>query len=98
MPSIAKLSKHFSSNQDFIILPILFRDSPQDAVNYLKESRFNLPVLIDREGKAARVYGLRGIPETFIVDKKGVLRKKVIGPYEWDSPDVLALISSLLKE
>jgi peroxiredoxin len=98
MPSIDKLSKHFSTNQDFIMLPILSIDSPQDAVNYLKENRFNLPILIDREGKAARVYGLTGVPETFIVDKKGILRKKIIGPYEWDSPDVLTLISSLLKE
>jgi len=98
MPSIAKLSKHFSTNQDFILLPILYRDSPQDAVNYLKESGFNLPALIDRNGKAARAFGLRGIPETYIVDKKGITRKKVIGPYEWDSPDVLAFISGLLSE
>lgn len=98
MPSIAKLSKHFSANQDFILLPVLYSDSPQDAVNYLRESGFNLPALIDRGGKAARAFGLRGIPETYIVDKKGLIRKKVIGPYEWDSPDVLAFISVPLKE
>lgn len=98
MPSIDKLSKYFSANQDFILLPVLYRDSPQDAMNYLKQSGFNLPILIDKDGKAARSYGLRGIPETYIVDKKGITRKKVIGPYAWDSPNVLAFISSLLKE
>ncbi|MBI1810704.1 MAG: TlpA family protein disulfide reductase [Nitrospirae bacterium] len=67
-------------------------------MNYLKESGFNLQILIDKTGKAARAYGLRGIPETYIVDKKGIIRKKVIGPYGWDSPDVLTFISGLLKE
>lgn len=98
MPSIDKLSKHFSTNQDFILLPVLYRDDLQDAVNYLKESGFNLPILLDKDGKAARSYGLRGVPETYIIDKKGILRKKVIGPYEWDSPDALSFIAGLLKE
>ncbi|MEK7741798.1 MAG: TlpA family protein disulfide reductase, partial [Nitrospirota bacterium] len=61
-------------------------------------TEFLLPVLIDKDGKAARYYGLRGISETYIVDKKGIIRKKVIGPYVWDSPDALAFISGLLKE
>ncbi|MBU4320712.1 MAG: redoxin domain-containing protein [Nitrospinae bacterium] len=58
----------------------------------------HLPILIDKDEKTARYYGLRGIPETYIVDKKGIIMKKVIGPYEWDSPDALAFISGLLKE
>lgn len=98
MPSIDKLSKDFSANQDFILLPVLYKNAPQDAINYLKESGFNLPILIDKDGKAAISYGLRGIPETYIVDKKGIIRKKIIGPYEWDSPDVLAFIAGLLKK
>ena len=98
MPSIDKLSKHFSANQDFILLPVLYRDSVQDAMNYLKESKFTLPILLDKDEKAVRSYGLRGIPETYIVDKKGIIREKMIGPYTWDSPDVLAFISELLKE
>ncbi|MDP3259016.1 MAG: redoxin domain-containing protein [Thermodesulfovibrionales bacterium] len=58
----------------------------------------HLPILIDKYEKAARYYGLRGIPETYIVDKKGIIRKKVIGPYVWDSPDALAFISGLFRE
>jgi len=98
MPSMNRLAKHFSTNQNFVMLPIIYRDSPQDAANYLKENGFHLPALIDKDGKAARNFGLRGIPETYIVDKKGIIRKKVIGPSEWDSPDVLAFIESLLSE
>lgn len=98
MPSMDKLAKHFSANKDFIVLPIIYRDSPQNALNYLKQSGLNLPAFIDKGGKAAGAFGLRGIPETYIVDKKGIIRKKVIGPYEWDSQETLAFISGLLKE
>jgi len=97
-PSMDRLYKHFSEDKGFIMLPVLYKDKPQEALNYLKQSGLNLPVFIDKGGKAAKDFGLRGVPETYIVDKKGVIRKKVIGPSEWDSQEVLAYISNLLKE
>ncbi len=98
MPSIEGLFRHFIDNQEFIMLTIIFRDDPQNAISYLKQNGFNFPVMIDEEGKAAKAYGLTGVPETYIVDKKGILRKKVIGPAQWDSAEAVAEISELLKE
>ena len=98
MPSIEGLFKHFMDNKDFVMLTILFRDDPQTGINYLKQNRFNFPLMLDKEGQAARAYGLTGVPETYIVDKKGILREKIIGPYQWDSPEALELIARLLKE
>lgn len=98
MPSIEGLFKHFMDNKDFVMLTILFRDDPQTGINYLKQNRFNFPLMLDMGGQAARAYGLTGVPETYIVDKKGILREKIIGPYQWDSPETLELISRLLKE
>lgn len=98
MPSIEGLFKHFMDNKDFVMLTILFRDDPQAGINYLKQNRFNFPLMLDKEGQTARAYGLTGVPETYIIDKKGILREKIIGPYQWDSPEALELISRLLKE
>lgn len=98
MPSIEKLFKHFLDKQDFLMLTILYRDDPQRAISYLKQNGLNLPVLIDKDENTAKSYGVTGVPETYIVDKKGVVREKVIGPYQWDSPQVLTLISNLLTE
>ena len=80
------------------MLTILFNDDPQNGINYLKQNGFNLPVMFDKDGQAARTYGLTGVPETYIVDKKGILRAKVIGPYQWDSTEALESISGFLKE
>ncbi|MEK6651461.1 MAG: TlpA disulfide reductase family protein [Nitrospirota bacterium] len=98
IPSIEGLFKRFLDNKDFVMLTILFRDDPQTAINYLKQNGFNFPVMLDKEEQTARAYGLTGVPETYIVDKKGILREKIIGPYQWDSPEALELISRLLKE
>lgn len=98
VPSIEGLYKRFADNKDFVMLTILFRDDPQNGINYLKQNRFNFPLMLDMEGQTARAYGLTGVPETYIVDKKGILREKIIGPYQWDSPEALELISRLIKE
>ncbi len=41
------------------------------------------PVLLDPDMKIYRLYGLTGIPESFIVDKNGVVIDKIIGPQNW---------------
>lgn len=87
-----------ASNDNFRMLTILYRDDPNKAISFLRENNLDLPLWIDRDGKAAASYGLTGVPETFIIDKKGILRKKVIGPANWASPEVLSFISELIKE
>ena len=41
------------------------------------------PVLLDPEGKTYKLYGLTGVPETFILDKNGVIIQKIIGQQNW---------------
>ena len=38
-----------------------------------------------------------GVPESFLIDKNGILVKKVIGPLAWDSPETIAFIEGLMK-
>jgi peroxiredoxin len=64
---------------------------------FFKESGFNLPVYTDPDGKASRSYGITGVPETFVIDKNGILVKKVIGPLAWDSAEAISFIENLMK-
>lgn len=97
MPSIEKLYNHFKDNKDFMLLTILFRDDVDAAFKYINKNRYTFPLMLDKGFKAAKAYGVTGVPETYIVDKKGVLQKKVLGPHEWDSEEVITYISDLLK-
>lgn len=98
MPSIQGLYDNFKGNDKFRMITILYRDDPERAISYLRENKLDLPLWIDKDGKAAVAYGLTGVPETFIIDKKGILRKKVIGPADWNSAGVISFISELIKE
>jgi cytochrome c biogenesis protein CcmG/thiol:disulfide interchange protein DsbE len=68
------------------------------VLGYMKEMDCTFPVYLDSGGNAAKKFGITGVPETYIIDKKGILRNKVIGPSEWDSPYVIETLSKLINE
>ncbi len=98
MPSLQGLYNNFKDNDKFRMITILYRDEPEKAFSYLRENNFDLPLWLDPSGKAAVSYGLTGVPETFIIDKNGILIKKLIGPADWTSSEIISLISELIKE
>jgi len=98
LPSIQNLYNGFKDKKEFRMVTILYKDDYNKAMAYLKQNNYTLPVLIDRDGKSAKAYGVTGVPETYIVDKQGVLREKVIGPADWNSTQADSLISNLLKQ
>lgn len=98
MPSIQSLYNSFKDNGQFRMLTVLYNDDYQKAANYMKENNFQLPVFIDADGKTAKAYGVKGVPETYIIDKKGILREKVLGPARWSSPKAISLMSDLIRE
>jgi cytochrome c biogenesis protein CcmG, thiol:disulfide interchange protein DsbE len=74
-----------------------YKDRRDDALAWL--ARFGNPYaasVSDAEGKVGIDYGVYGVPETYIVDDKGMIRHKHIGPI---TPEVLeAKILPLVKE
>lgn len=98
MPSIESLFKSMSGNEKFQMITILYEDPYQNGIAHMKQSGYSFPVYSDINGITARNFGVTGVPETYIIDKKGNLRKRVIGPAEWDSPETRNFINSLLNE
>lgn len=58
-----------------------YKDEPADGMNWLKQlgNPYTMSI-VDREGRVGIDYGVYGVPETFIIDKQGIIRHKVIGP------------------
>jgi cytochrome c biogenesis protein CcmG/thiol:disulfide interchange protein DsbE len=98
MPSIERLSKQLAGNSEFKMVTILYNDTEEKAYKYMKEMGYTFPVYLDPGGSAAEKFGITGVPETYIIDKKGILRNKVIGPSEWDSTYVIEELSKLINE
>ncbi|MDQ7786415.1 MAG: TlpA disulfide reductase family protein [Thermodesulfovibrionales bacterium] len=98
MPSLENLQKNLSGETSFRIVTVLFKDNLPRATDYLRDNRYTLPVYANPDGSAARNFGLTGVPETYLIDKKGILREKVIGPADWNSPRVVQIIRAFMNE
>lgn len=98
MPSIQSLYNRFRNDQQFQMVNVLYRDDYEKAVAYMKERNYDYPLFLDNNNKTAASYGVTGVPESFVIDKHGVIRKKVIGGIDWSSQESISLISSLLNE
>lgn len=58
----------------------------------------NFPILLDPEGDAMAFWTVRGLPTTFIVDKRGRIAYRAIGGREFDHPDIIKAIHLLVRE
>ena len=69
-----------------------------DVAAFARELGLTFTLWRDPEGGVQRVYRTTGVPETFVIGRDGVIRKKVIGATEWDDPSQVELIRRLLSE
>ena len=83
LPSIQALYNRKKSDPDFVFLSVVYREDPAETTNYLKANHYDIPLFTDPGEKAARAYGVTGVPETYIIDADGILRKRVIGAGDW---------------
>ena len=62
---------------------------------FLKEYNVNMVTVRDEPQKAARLYGTFGWPETYVIDRQGVIRRKFTGAVDCNSPEVTDFLSKL---
>ena len=84
MPLLAERARRASGR--FTVLAVNTRDDPAAVPGFLKELGVDFPVAYDRDGKLGEAYQLIGVPQTFFLDGKHVVRDSPIGPL---SPDTL---------
>jgi cytochrome c biogenesis protein CcmG, thiol:disulfide interchange protein DsbE len=96
-PLLQKLIRAEKGNDKFAVVTVLFNDSMKNAEEYMKKNGFDFPVLAD-DRKVSMDYGITGVPESFIISKKGILRHKLIGPVKWDDREVKEALKKLIAE
>ena len=98
MPSLEKLYQEFK-DQNFALMAVSIDSDGITAVApFMKKHGLTFPALIDSQAAIQTSYEITGVPETFIIDKKGILVRKVIGPLDWSAPEVLEYIRKLIQE
>lgn len=74
-----------------------YKDKPEAATGWLRNlGNPYQATLVDADGRVGIDFGVYGVPETFIIDRRGVIRMKHTGPL---TPEVVRTrIEPLLKE
>lgn len=83
-------------DQGLRIVGVVYQDTPTNAREWLRERGGTWPNVLDPGSRLSIEYGLFGVPETFFIDREGIVAYKHIGPV---SADVLATwITRLLAD
>ena len=69
-----------------------------DVAAFVRRLRLGFDVWRDPDGRIARVYRTTGVPESFVIDRRGVVRRKVLGGTQWDTEANRTLFRRLLQE
>jgi len=98
MPSMESLYQRLRG-RPFEMLAVSIDEEGKGAVQpFMEKYSLTFPALLDREKKIAAVYGITGIPETFIIRKQGVIDLKIIGPQNWTEKKWRDYFDRLLEE
>ena len=88
--------KRFSNENGIRIIGINYKDIPKNAIEWLRNlgnPYSNVPV--DKKGRIAIDWGVYGIPETFVVNTKGIIKYRHVGPI---TKKIYKKINILIKE
>lgn len=94
MPSLIQMQS-MMKNKGVTVLGVSI-DVDNDAYHkFLKQYGVNFLTARDEAQKSSNLYGTHGWPETYIIDRNGVVRRKFIGPVNWTSPEITDFLTKL---
>lgn len=94
LPSMMEMQDRLR-NRGVTVLGVSIDVDDEAYHRFIKQRNVNFVTVRDPEQKIAGLYGTSGWPETYVIDRDGVMRRKVVGPINWDSPDILEFLSKL---
>jgi len=97
MPSMQKLYDRFKGEHFEILAVSIDADGREAVAPFMRKMNLTFPALLDPKGMIQGLYRITGVPESFIVDREGILVNKIIGPMDWSSPEVFRFFQELIQ-
>jgi cytochrome c biogenesis protein CcmG/thiol:disulfide interchange protein DsbE len=93
-PSLVQMQARLKP-KGVVVLAVSIDDDDDAYHKFLKEYGVNLVTVRDEARKASSLYGTFGWPESYVIDRQGVIRRKFIGAVDWTSPEVTDYLGKL---
>jgi cytochrome c biogenesis protein CcmG, thiol:disulfide interchange protein DsbE len=81
-----------------VVLGISVDEDKAAYQKFLADNHVIFPTYDDVSKKTAADYGTSMYPETYLIDRQGRLARKIVGPQDWQSPEIMQSIDILLKQ
>jgi len=79
-----------------VVLAVNIAEPADQVKGYLVKHKLTFPALLDSDSRISNLYGVRGTPTRFLIDREGRLIAGSIGPRDWAGEEARRLIGHLL--
>ena len=99
MPSMERLQQEVDADL-FKVIAVNQMESIDDVFAFSGQLEVDptFEILFDSSSEVSRKYAVRGLPTTYLIDKKGNIRYRAVGGREFDHPEVIKLVKQLMAE
>jgi len=94
MPALQQLAREHAAG-GLQVLAVNYRETEGAVRRFIGATGLELPVLLDREGAAAKAFGVRIFPSTIAIDRRGQARFVVRGEFDWASAQAARWVGEL---
>jgi cytochrome c biogenesis protein CcmG, thiol:disulfide interchange protein DsbE len=94
VPSLVEMQRRMKSKGVTVIAVSV--DVDENAYKeFIKDHNVNLLTVRDPSQKSNQLYGTFKFPETYVIDRQGIMRRKFIGAVDWTDPEITEFLSRL---
>jgi cytochrome c biogenesis protein CcmG/thiol:disulfide interchange protein DsbE len=94
MPSLVEMQRRMKA-KGVTVLAVSVDVDEKAYHSFLKDHKVDLITVRDPSQKTANSYGTFKFPETYVIDRKGVMRRKFLGAVDWTAPDILEFLGKM---
>jgi cytochrome c biogenesis protein CcmG/thiol:disulfide interchange protein DsbE len=96
-PALVALQQRIASRNG-VVLGVSIDEDETAYDKFIRDQHINFITYRDPSKQIATDYGTSMWPETYIIDRKGKLVRKIIGPQDWNSPQMTAYFDAILGQ
>jgi cytochrome c biogenesis protein CcmG, thiol:disulfide interchange protein DsbE len=92
LPSLLALQRQMP---DLVIVAVSIDQDADVYHRFLEKNHVNLVTVRDADQQVNALYGTAQIPETYVIDRQGNLRRKFVSAQNWTSPEIVGYLARL---
>lgn len=96
MPSTVEQLHRERAGSGLSVVAVNIQESQSTVAAWVREKKVTIPIVLDSDGEVTRQYGVIATPTVFLIDRRGRLVGRIVGPRDWSSPAGKALLAGLL--